>query len=268
MERVELVHWNPRRRRFKGSIGKYIPIREAAPNNFGDLLGPFLVREILSRAGLDNTGPFNGSRLLSVGSIMGMARENDTIWGSGINGKYVDEVYSFRRVDVRAVRGPLTRGGLRKRGQTVPEIYGDPGLLVGALWQRAELFDADLAREVTIIPNLNEIGDYNGMEGYLDPRTDLRRCLEVIASSSFVASSSLHGVIIADALGVPVRIMRSKAEPEFKYRDYFEGTGRKLPTLATDSKHALELGPHDALNWDHNALMSAFPLDLWTGDRK
>ncbi len=50
-----------------------------------------------------------------------------------------------------------------------------------------------------------------------------------ILDSEFVISSSLHGLIIADAFGVPSRLLKiTDTEPLFKYRDYYEGTGRPI----------------------------------------
>ena len=49
------------------------------------------------------------------------------IWGSGINGKILDKkAFDFTSLDVRAVRGPLTRQFLIENFQVdCPEVYGD-----------------------------------------------------------------------------------------------------------------------------------------------
>ena len=49
-------------------------------------------------------------KLLALGSILTYARNNDVVWGSAVNGKWLDlKHYKFTTLDVRAVRGPLTR---------------------------------------------------------------------------------------------------------------------------------------------------------------
>ena len=53
MSSIEIVHFNPKRRVFKGKLGRLIPIKRPV-NNFGDLLGPEIVRFILTQANLLN----------------------------------------------------------------------------------------------------------------------------------------------------------------------------------------------------------------------
>ena len=48
-------------------------------------------------------------RLLAVGSILHLARDNDVVWGSGVHGKIVVRRHQFKQLDAREVRGPLTR---------------------------------------------------------------------------------------------------------------------------------------------------------------
>lgn len=70
------------------------------------------------------------NKLLAIGSVMHFAKDADTIWGTGINGKVPDNTHKFQKLDVRAVRGPLTKNYLEKKGITCPSVYGDPGLLL------------------------------------------------------------------------------------------------------------------------------------------
>ncbi len=74
----------------------------------------------------------NYVKLIAIGSMLSFAKDDDVIWGSGINGKLLDtKHYKFSRLDIRAVRGPLTRNYLRENFQVkAPEVYGDPGLLI------------------------------------------------------------------------------------------------------------------------------------------
>ncbi|WKK71702.1 hypothetical protein Q0F99_00255 [Rathayibacter oskolensis] len=126
-------------------------------NNFGDLLGPIIVSRILELEGIDPSAALRSRRMLAVGSILKLARDGDTVWGIGANGKSLQDRFDFEGLDVRAVRGPRTRAFLRDLGISAPEIYGDPGLLVGTLWTREELRAGAADRTVTIIPNLNDL---------------------------------------------------------------------------------------------------------------
>jgi pyruvyltransferase len=249
-------------------VGRLLPLRRRV-NNFGDLLGPLLVTELLRRSGIDPSRAPGSARLLGVGSILRLARDGDTVWGSGANGKSLTSSFDFSDLDVRAVRGPLTRDFLRSRGIAVPEVYGDPGLLVGTLWSRERLRAGRPRARVTVIPNLNDVAAYrrSGVQ-HLDPRSPVAECLRTIAASSLVVGSSLHGVVVAEALGVPARVVRSGHEPLFKYEDYYRGSGREGVQPASSVAEAIERGGEPPISWDPEPLLRAFPYDLWTGARR
>ncbi|WP_255371938.1 polysaccharide pyruvyl transferase family protein [Cellulosimicrobium sp. CUA-896] len=192
-----------------------------------------------------------------------MARAGDVVWGSGVNGKLVDREHALSDVDVRAVRGPRTRDFARRRGAEVPEVYGDPGLLVGHLWTRSALAGDRPRTDHLVVPNLHDLAAADRAHPTLSPRSPLDVCLGTIAASGFVVASSLHGVVVADALGVPARFVRSAVEPELKYRDYLEGTGRADVEIAETVEDALRLGPHPPPAWDPGPLLRAFPAELW-----
>ena len=76
-------------------------------------------------------------------------------------------------------------------------------------------------------------------------------------------SSSLHGLVVADAFGIPARYVRlCDYEPLFKYRDHYAGTGRALE-FATSLPAGLEMGGAPPPVVDKAALLAAFPFDLW-----
>ncbi|WP_346793949.1 polysaccharide pyruvyl transferase family protein, partial [Klebsiella pneumoniae] len=48
-----------------------------------------------------------------------------------------------------------------------------------------------------------------------------------IVNSKFVISGSLHGIIIAEAYGIPAIFLdNNSGESRFKYDDYYFGSGR------------------------------------------
>jgi pyruvyltransferase len=257
---VEVVHWNPSRPIARGVLGRLLPVRRPV-DNFGDLLGPLIVAELVRREGLAE--PDAPRRLVSVGSIMRMARDGDTVWGTGVNGKTMGEPLPASRLDVRAVRGPLTRDHLAGCGITAPEVYGDPGLLVGRLWPREQLARAELARDALVVPNLHDLPSVAGRSDAVNPTDPVWDVLAAIASARFVVGSSLHGVIVAESFGIPARLVRSSTEPRFKYEDYYRGTGRDAFEIADDVDTALAMGGEPLPAWDAEPLLAAFPRDLW-----
>ncbi|WP_240948860.1 polysaccharide pyruvyl transferase family protein [Microbacterium salsuginis] len=200
-------------------------------------------------------------RLLAVGSIMRLGEQGDVVWGTGINGKTVDSAV-FPRFDVRAVRGPLTAEALRKFGNEVPHVFGDPALLIPHLWSDQELGIQRGTGGTVLMPNYNDAE--NWPTAAVDPRGNPHKRIQLLASANLVVASSLHAVVIAEAYGVPTVLVRSSREPTFKYEDYYEGTGRRLPAIASDWRSGLEASPAPPIDgWDSGKLMSSFPSDLW-----
>lgn len=259
---VDVVHWNPNRPVARGPLGRAIPLRRPL-NNFGDLLGPVIVDRMRERLGLRPS--MHESRLLAVGSILKLANDDDVIWGIGANGKSLDGPFNFSRLDVRAVRGPLTREFLVNRGIQAPQVFGDPGLLVGHLWSRGELASHAPAgaRPLVVLPNFHDFKHQRRAHHPVNPTSPFWQVIGTIAQAELVVGSSLHAIVIAESLGVPARLVRSAAEPRFKYDDYFQGTGRFDVEIASDAAQGLEMGGAAPLAWDPKPLMRAFPSDLW-----
>ncbi|PPF40845.1 polysaccharide pyruvyl transferase family protein [Rathayibacter sp. AY1A3] len=269
MPKIDVVHWNPAQPISRAPWARFVPIRRRV-DNFGDLLGPMIVERILQREGISPGSALERRRLLAVGSILKLARDGDTLWGIGANGKSLDARFDFTDLDVRAVRGPLTRGFLRARGIAVPEVYGDPGLLVGTLWGRDELRRGTPDRRVTVLPNLNDLRRMRAdgtaprpEDGLVEPTRPVLEVLGAIAASDLVVGSSLHAIVVAESLGIPARLVASASEPDFKYRDYYEGSGRAGFTPAATVAEAIQAGGEPPLDWRPDALLAAFPRDLW-----
>ena len=257
---VEVVHWNPYLYREKTRLARFGP----KVNNFGDLLGPVIVEKMLKNAGIDARGVKSPHRLLAVGSIMHLAAEGDLVWGTGMNGKKLTTDLPFSQLDVRAVRGPQTQRVLEDKGIHAPAVFGDPGLLVGQLWSRAELTGKQAPRKFSVVPNFHDFPQFPRTDETVNPTGKLWQVIAKIAASDLVVGSSLHGIVIAESLGIPARLVLSKTEPLFKYQDYYEGTGRTGFTPANAVAEALQLGGERLPEWNPTPLLDAFPYDLWT----
>jgi pyruvyltransferase len=235
--------------------------------NFGDHLSAVIVNRLLSYFNhvLDEAVA-QPARLLAVGSILHFARDGDTIWGTGVNGKVQVSEHRFRTLDVRAVRGPITREFLMKRGIAVPEIYGDPALLLPRLFPGR--FRASGQRPYVVVPNLHDLETLSRESNIVSPLLAWNTCVERILEASFVISSSLHGLVIAEAFGIPARHLRiTETEHMLKYQDYALGTGRTEIESASSIAEALEMGGMPAPVFDEEALLGAFPIDLWREGR-
>jgi pyruvyltransferase len=247
------------------------------PCNLGDSLGGVIIDFLLSKERLDKNKWISSKKhLFTVGSNItgGELRGNyqdATIWGSGIlkepsQREVMFQKLSRRKLDVRAVRGPLTRNALIRLGHRCPEIYGDPAILMPMIYQ----------------PNVKKQYDYSIVLQFWHERKfredhpnermismntdDYKSVIDDIVSSKVIYTSSLHGIILAEAYGVPAIFFRGLGKDiDFKYYDYYYSTGRKDIHIAETFEEALTMEPLPLpdLKKMQQDLLDTFPYDLW-----
>lgn len=237
--------------------------------NFGDYLSLKLVERIVDcPVRVYQRKPSNNEKkLLAIGSILYFADQGDVLWGTGTNGKQTNRNdYKFSQLDVRAVRGPLTRAFIRDTlGIECPEIYGDPALLMPYFFPEFKKSKSPVY-EYIIIPHYTEKhlfpkSEYPNVVYPTDPWDEVVR---KILNSKFVISSSLHGIIVAEAYGIPARYLRiTQNEPLLKYQDYYFGTSRPNFKIAHSIEEALNLGGEAPFDCDLQKLFEAFPFEFW-----
>lgn len=191
--------------------------------NFGDLLSPALVqRHLLLRPTFSNE-PGRG-RLLAIGSIARRARPNDLVFGSGL----MREVeFVATGVKFLAVRGPLTRNLIRDAD--VPAVYGDPAILLPRFYRPRRIQRA----AVGIIPHYSDQDimrrDDPQIRNIDVTSRNWKKTVDKITSCDVVLSSSLHGIVVAEAYGVPAVWVRASDRVRgdgFKFRDYYASANR------------------------------------------
>src|SRR5262249_43989778 len=85
-----------------------------------------------------------------------------------------------------------------------------------------------------------------------------------ILNSQLVIASSLHGIIVAEAFGIPAICLKiTMNEPMFKYIDYYSGTNRPNFRYATSLDEALKMDGEPPFICDLNKLYQAFPFEFW-----
>lgn len=237
--------------------------------NFGDYLSLKLVERMVNGPVLVYPKDFSlkERKLLAIGSILTFARNGDVIWGAGANGKWLDlKYYKFSTLDVRAVRGPLTRDFLMHNFSIpCPEIYGDPALLVPYLFPEFKRKE-NPAYDYIIIPHYSEqqLFPKDRYVQVVYPTEPWDTVIEKILDSKFVIASSLHGIVVAEAFGIPARLLRVTAnEPLFKYEDYYLGTNRPDFQVAHSVEEALAMGGEEPFQCDLKKLYLAFPFECW-----
>ncbi len=236
MSNVNLYWWRP-----PNLIKRILKKRyRHMKSNFGDELSRFIVEKVIGEK-VVRAKQEQREKLLALGSIMHFAKEGDTIWGTGINGKMIDR--QTPNVKVLCVRGPLTRDILLKQGRSCPEIYGDPGLLMSRYYK----ITPTEKRPFGIVPHFSELG-HPALDDYksevINPCDDYVKVVQEIVNCELIISSSLHGIVIAESYGIPAVLLRiTENEPIFKYSDYYKGSGREAYPFANTIELALSTIP-------------------------
>lgn len=237
-------------------------------SNFGDAMSVSIVERILERSITTVTTVTPGKKkFLALGSIVKYADDGDVIWGTGVNGKYLKRSdYRFNALDIRAVRGPLSRQFLIEIGVDCPQVYGDPTLLLPRLFPEFQK-PSSPSEDYIVIPHFSDEDLFHHLPNMVSVKEDWKVVVAKILNSKFVISSALSGVIVAEAFGIPARLIISpnenNTETIFKYSDYYYGTNRFNYRFATSVEEALEMGGEPMPECDLERLLEAFPYDVF-----
>lgn len=189
--------------------------------NFGDQLGPILLRHYGYRVMWATPATCS---IITVGSILSKVPNGyrGTVLGTGFIRAGMHRDLSHARV--LAVRGHLTRRACKLPPKTP---LGDLGLLV------CDLPRPTLPRLGTVvIPHSvdHDIAERHPGATVVPITSDPGRILGAVAAADLVISSSLHGIMTADALGVP-RILEQHPGVHgglFKFADYASALGETI----------------------------------------
>ena len=188
--------------------------------NFGDRLNWTILHK------LDHTPEWEHplqAELVLMGSIL---EHLPPIWTGTVCGAgklHEDLAVDLSRARILALRGKLTAAGVRGVPRDV--VFGDPALLL-PLWFRQR----PAIHELGILPHWTDKTLWSRFKyGHLiDPTAHPEQVVQDISSCRRIISSSLHGLVVADAFGIPRRaelFPAATARPEheggdFKFRDY------------------------------------------------
>ncbi|WP_194852168.1 polysaccharide pyruvyl transferase family protein [Nonlabens antarcticus] len=208
-------------------------IQKKCRENYGDLLGKYLAEKISGK----NATWVRASKFyiknvwqpvyVTIGSILEHVGRHCIVWGSGINHRDSQ----IANATFMAVRGPLSRKRLLDLGYNCPEVYGDPALLLPRFYQPKgqKQFKLGIIPHISDYKQVSEM--YNGSQGIkvIDFNTnDIEQTTDELCSCEQIISSSLHGVIVAHAYGIPavqVQFSHRIYGDGVKYHDYFLSVG-------------------------------------------
>ncbi|MEW5425273.1 polysaccharide pyruvyl transferase family protein [Amorphus sp. 3PC139-8] len=224
--------------------------------NVGDQLNPYMLPKITGWP-IYRASSSLVPHLRAIGSLIGSATFMSTIWGAGS----IDGVAPRHRINpsrVHALRGAGTFALLDRLygiDRTIP--LGDPALLM------PRYFNPMVERryDVAVIPHFSETEaaanivaqSRTPMLRVLDVRSDPEAFVTQLCECRAVLSSSLHGLILADAYEVPnvwVSFGGRLLGGEWKFYDYYSVTDAAAPARVDASTPAAL----DALVESHGAL--------------
>ena len=239
--------------------------------NFGDTLTPYIFDYFKRNFKLEKQRNKKTTHLLMCGSIIGFGNFDAIVWGSGILSKeYANSILNNKQIkyDIRAVRGPLTRSILLKRGDSVPEIYGDPAILLPLIYNKevAKKYDISIINHYADGYNKNKFKKFHTIDIFCD---DIYKIIDEIRASNLVISSALHGIIVAESYGIPTIWLKSSNLDDFKYLDWYGSTLREEKDIAFMDNINLSVPskvaqpPIDIIKKMQSDLIKSFPFDLW-----
>lgn len=210
-------------------INAYVEKKCCKNKNWGDDINYWFLKELIeSPIRLYNESPlafrFHSDNYLVIGSTINLLlKPNSIIWGAGCISDKI--ALSCIPKKVLAVRGPLTSAYLNKNGIECPNIFGDPALLLRNYYHPK----VNKKFKLGLIHHVNDISfKLNGASLIsMSEYSDWLDVIDRINECEFIASSSLHGLIISEAYGIPNVWTQSSTllGGHFKFHDFFQSLG-------------------------------------------
>ncbi len=233
-------------------------------SNFGDDLNRYILQHFFNLPLEVVTDNYDEKpHLIFIGSMIQAATTSKSVlWGTGMMAQSSHIVR--RPLQIACVRGPLTRDCLIGQGVLSKDTeitLGDPALLLSSLLPGTR--KASPVYDIGFVPHYADKmafqdlcsgtirRGWNRIQGRIDPQFRLNveaditygniratvidvqdecpHAIERIGQCAFIVSSSLHGLIVADALGIPnawIRISDNLYGGSFKFIDYMRSVGR------------------------------------------
>lgn len=168
---------------------------------------------------------FNGKVILTAGSILNVSKSNCIVWGSGI----IQKNDFIRGGDFRAVRGKISQKRLEELGHKTTKIFGDPALLLPLIYKPK----VNKKYFLGVIPH---VWDYDEFHKLIDSQKDIllinlrnnvEHVIDEINSCERIISTSLHGLIVSHAYGIPAIWFTNGniGGDNIKFEDYFSSVG-------------------------------------------
>ena len=223
--------------------------------NFGDDVNPWFFNKVSTSSFA--WGATSRSHVMGIGSIAAKVSPHSIVMGSGLI-EHSRSSDLAKPVELFSVRGELTAEAFGKR----PSFLGDPLSLIDLL---LPLRVADSSDVLGIVPH---ILNYHLFKRHFESRPEVLvinpggEPVEVISAISRcrrIASQSLHGLIVADAYGIPntwIAPSIGMLGGTFKFLDYFTTLDKpKTPVALKDFTEDFENLDYTLGRYIHNKQM-------------
>lgn len=181
------------------------------------------------------------------GSLLYAVKDNDVVWGAGFSRQAQTCGCNAKFL---AVRGPVSYRMLRERGVVCNPVIGDPALILPRLYQPrrpSQLRKRGFVMHVVEYqqPKLRQAMQ-DEFRHVISPTTyTVWDFIDELVKYREIYSSSLHGVILAHAYGIPatwVKISNILKTDGTKFQDYYESVGLDVPLQGLKEKPRLPRG--------------------------
>lgn len=221
--------------------------------NWGDELNYYLIKEITGRPVIFYQN-FILAKILKLKNYMcigtmldanNCSNKQTIVWGAGVSGYERDFVTPK---EILAIRGKKTKEFAERYGKTCPSIFGDPALLMPLIYQPSTNRQLPTTQryKVGLIPHISDAKHPMTQEikekcpedvriidlAHYEKWTDV---IDEICSCDYILSSSLHGLVTADAYHIPnywIRISGRAIIGNLKFHDYASSVERTFQTPA------------------------------------
>jgi len=176
--------------------------------------------------------PTGSANLLLIGSLMPWIDSETYVCGTGMLSP--ESLPKMAPKEFVSVRGPLARYYLIKSGFDVPERYGDTGILAGDFIDDRSKPDHRIGVILHHSERWMEKKLFRRKNGFKkdilfpDVTAHPLNLIKQIARCEMIFSSSLHGIIFANALNIPaawLALTDRVCGKGFKYYDYYLSLG-------------------------------------------
>lgn len=200
--------------------------------NFGDQLSPAIIKRLFG-VSVKSSG-MGTADLISVGSMLDYAEQavegqRPYIWGTGFLSD--GPAWAGEPVRVLALRGKLSAKRMAPFASAETAL-GDPGILMREAFPE---LDGTKRYRIGVVPHFTDFADMQAKARMLMPDAHVidvlapfEQVVREITACSIVLSSSLHGLIMADAYRIPslwVTPGSGVMGGRFKFDDYYSAFG-------------------------------------------